>query len=262
MSIENFLESGLLESYVLNQCDPQERAIVEGMLAEHEVVRKERDQIEASLNQYASQYSVAPSAWMRGRIMDQISQEQTAPKPPSGTNMNTNSKFLPIALGLAALVLAGLFYRSQQQHKVLQQQVQEQTLQIQACLDRESDSKRLEQQMAFLTNPNTKLAKLDWLDPVLGARGGTIRAYDNAQLGQSYLLADAMPPLGANEDYQCWVIVDGNPNPIPLSVFQTNGTLLNIDFKAGAVKFAVSIEPKGGSPNGAPTKIIMAGVPS
>jgi anti-sigma-K factor RskA len=68
-----------------------------------------------------------------------------------------------------------------------------------------------------------------------------------------------LPAPDAQKDYQFWVVVKDNPNPIPLSVFAPSDIPTVMAYYPDAVAFAVSLEPKGGSPNGVPTAVVMMG---
>ena len=57
MDIQSFIQSGLLEAYVLGQCSAEERTQVERMAAEHAEVRAELSSIEASLESFAADSS-------------------------------------------------------------------------------------------------------------------------------------------------------------------------------------------------------------
>ncbi len=68
MDLQSFIQSGLLEAYVLGQCSAEERAQVERMAAEHAEVRAELSAIEASLEAYAAAQAVLPPDWMKTSI--------------------------------------------------------------------------------------------------------------------------------------------------------------------------------------------------
>ncbi len=259
MNLQNFLESGLLESYILGQCSPDERKIVEQMLAEHEMARKEKDAIEAALEQYATARAVAPPGWMRGRILDQISVPSASPvAAPAATNWLKISCF---ALAAAAALATALYFNAHS--KTQQLETEKNTIQQQAinCEQERTQAQRTNDvQMAILTDPNTKGVKLNWIDATTNAPGAVGMAFNNQDKNTTYLRLTNLPALAANEDYQFWVITAGNPNPQPLDVIRyQDSVLIQTQFRDQAQAFAMSIEPKGGSPNGAPTKVVMLG---
>ena len=72
----------------------------------------------------------------------------------------------------------------------------------------------------------------------------------------------ALVPRLANNDYELWIVPASGAAPISLGVMQQSGEFYlskprdfdNIEIAA----LAVSKEPKGGSPNGAPTEVLYA----
>jgi anti-sigma-K factor RskA len=256
MNVQSFLESGLLESYILGAASADDQRLVEQMLARHPQVRTERDQIEATLARYAEAQSVAPPAWMRGKIMAQITESGAAPtdqqSAPASGRMGPLSWMLlllpAIVLGLWAWQLRGL-------NADLTQRAELGTSQLRQCSEREQE---LQRQVDFLTNPGTRAVALQWLDPADATRGGTTVVHYNPDL-QKTCVVSQLPPLAADQDYQFWVIVEGQPAPIPMSVLAANSACQDMAFQPQALKFAVSVEPKGGSPNGTPTRVVMLG---
>ncbi len=75
MDIQSFIQSGLLEAYVMGQCTAQERAEVERMAAAHPEVRAELDAIERALEKVAQANAVPPPAGLRDQILERIQAE-------------------------------------------------------------------------------------------------------------------------------------------------------------------------------------------
>ncbi|UYZ60494.1 anti-sigma factor [Hymenobacter latericus] len=69
MNIEEYIESGQLELYVLQQLSPAEAAEVEQLAAQHPAIRAELSRIEQTLGAYAEAHAVAPPAGMRERVL-------------------------------------------------------------------------------------------------------------------------------------------------------------------------------------------------
>jgi anti-sigma-K factor RskA len=82
-----------------------------------------------------------------------------------------------------------------------------------------------------------------------------VRAQFDASAGQIALALDG-PPAGAGQDYELWLI-DGNSAPRPLGLLRGQRVSLAADLRAGQT-LAISLEPAGGSPTGAPTGPVLA----
>src|SRR3954447_4416442 len=71
-NLKSFIESGILESYVLGNASPKEYELVEEMAATFNEVREEIDSINESLESYAFGNAVAPSPVVKPFVMATI----------------------------------------------------------------------------------------------------------------------------------------------------------------------------------------------
>lgn len=256
MNLQTFLESGLLESYALDQCTPAERQLVEQMLQQHEAARAELQAIETALEQYASTQATAPPPWMKGKIMDEIAknppEQDPQLQPPSAARRPPSTW---IVLGLCLVLAAAAWYFGSNT-AALRHDIQELEQKQQDCDTRQTD---LQAQLDFLLHPATQRGPLQWLDPAMINSRGLAVVYKNPILQSAYLHVDQLPPLGPDQDYQLWVITETNPTPAPLPVVPAGARLLKIPYTDGAKTYALSLEPKGGSPNGIPSRLLGAG---
>jgi hypothetical protein len=258
MSLQELLASGLLESYALGMCSPDEERTVQQLLGKYPEARQELDQIEGALETYASSRSVPPPAWLKGRIMDNIGQIQPSSAMPTASPRLLSNPAV-WALTAAALVLGYFGYHQYQQASTLRQSSQTFEQAARDCAAREQDLLRASKQdMAFVTDPGTKPVSVDLANPDDKGRFSPATVFFNPAQRRALINPAALPPAPAQRDYQLWVIVKDNPAPIPLNVLDT-GNMAIVAYPADAVAFAVSIEPKGGSPNGKPTEVILLG---
>lgn len=258
MNLQTFLESGLLESYALRQCAPEEVALVEKMLAEHEAARTELHAIELALEEYTKAHAVAPPKWLKGKIMDEIAKTP----PPSGPTGGNHLFRHPLTWVMGALVLttALLWFNSYQQNNLLRGQIAQSQQDAAACLTQQQELQQEHaRQTDFLLHPGTKKIKINWVDPTLAASSGTAIAFDNPELRATYLQVSGLPDPGPGKDYQLWVITKTSPNPVPLKVFQRDSKLIRMDYHPEALNFAISIEQDGGSKTGVPATVVGAG---
>lgn len=70
--LHQFIESGILELYILGQVSPDEKAQVEKMAALHEAVKEELDLIERTLEDYAFQHAISPDPTWKPFLMATI----------------------------------------------------------------------------------------------------------------------------------------------------------------------------------------------
>lgn len=82
----------------------------------------------------------------------------------------------------------------------------------------------------------------------LGPQGGFEgRGVLHISKGQAALILDDLPPPGRDRAYQLWAI-KGNM-PVSLAVIEASGRVVQLlDYEGAADRFALTIEPAGGSP--------------
>jgi Anti-sigma-K factor rskA len=263
MDLQSFLQSGLLESYSLGQCDPTEKATVELMLSQHEVVRTELENIETALEQFAQTQAVAPPEWMKGRVMDMLDpmSKPSLPTTPNAPNIPNGRDFnlLSLILGAGAIVLGTMFFNSNNKAKILKNEAEKAKTQLIDCEKQKNTNQSLQQQIAHINDPATQKTLVKWLESGVNTEA-TASVYFNSKTQKAFVGQTQIPTLPTNQDYQLWVIVEGNPNPKPLNVLKNDDTLAAVNnFVGKAQAFAISIEPKGGSINGKPTTVVMLG---
>ena len=95
-----------------------------------------------------------------------------------------------------------------------------------------------------------------------GGFGGAALAVVSPDRRRAILLSAALSPAPAR-DYQLWVIPPGRgAAPVPAGLVEAAEGVALGDFQAGALArgalaLAVSAEPKGGSPTGSPTQVVL-----
>src|SRR6478609_1283348 len=72
MNIKEYIDSGVLELYVMGMLEPEECTEVEQMIAIHPEVREEVEQITIALKAYAEEEAAAPHAAIKPLLMATI----------------------------------------------------------------------------------------------------------------------------------------------------------------------------------------------
>lgn len=264
MDLQSFIQSGLLEAYVLGQCTAEERALVERMLAEHAEVRNELAIIEMALEGYAAANAVPPPGWMKGRILERIENEPVPSAPPSlpeapepGSGGHSLRIFQLLALGLGLLAVFFFFQKNNliSEKTALETRIADLQNQIADCNQRDSLRTKLEQVNLFLRDhENTRTVPLD----KASGEVGVAYAYLNARRCEVAIDLGSLPAPAPGKHYQFWSIVDGKPVSMGMVELQSAGGWQTIPCKENAVALAISLEdnPLG---NPAPTEVFMIG---
>ncbi len=199
---------------------------------------------------------IAPPPQLKDRLLAQVSStdqpQATAPKQARLRRW----RFAAVAAGVIVVLLAGLVFQGRRISR-------EQDLHI-ASLLAEIDALRNANQSLILkvdslSRPTVRFLNLAGLTGFEGSSGS---AFIRPEDGRISLFFHDLPALAANEDFQLWVIEEGQP-PHPSVAFDGTGpvTEVEVDLPLAAEQvqvLAVTIEPQGGSPQ--PTgAMVLAG---
>lgn len=245
MDLKAYIESGILEQYVLGQLSPADMRAVEAMADQHAEVREEIDQIELTLETFARAESVAPPSGTLDRIKTRIHNLDVQNQAPS-IQASGWTRWLAAASILFAACCIYLWITNQR----LSQQIDDLAADnqgIQSCCDssrQQVDSMQV--LMAFLQDPSTQTVTMK----------GTANSPDalatvlfNPDRQSAYIHLRQLPETPAGKQYQLWALVDGQPvdmGVLPLSLTR-NQQLVAVPFQGNAGGFAVTLEPQGGS---------------
>lgn len=265
MNVSEYIESGILESYVLGAVSDQERQEVNCLSAVYPEVKIELDQLSLAFEEYAVMNSVEPPADLKKTIMAQLDfaqpTQEAIVRPMPVFRDESASLAEPertytykftwmVAASLGFLVLAFSYYLFSRLNTAQQDLVAlrsaNQTMQT------DLSQLRIRQQhdndlVALLSQPGTRIIKLTGNEK---APAGALNVYWNAGSQQVAIDVSSLPSLPADQQYQLWSLVDGKP--IDAGVFDAGkaiGSVQRLNRTIGrADAFAVTIEKRGGSP--------------
>jgi anti-sigma-K factor RskA len=254
MDLQTFIQSGLLESYVLGQCTPEERALVERMAREHPSVQTELAAIESALEQYAMGHAVSPPEGMKERILKQIDTPYQAPAdrttPPDASGaVRRLLPYLAGILAVTALALTFTLFSLLAENTALRRDVATLQKDLEDCSRKSSLNQDIVDQL-FIR---------DAKPAVLAAKGSSTPAlvvYHNKERHETILEMSAMVHPEKDKYWQAWAIVDNVPVSLGMVKIKQMGERQVLPFLDHAAAFAISEEDKPGG-NSAPTKVLM-----
>jgi hypothetical protein len=257
--IKAYIESGILELYVLGDVTPDEMLQVEEMASKHPSIKAELDEIERSMEQYAKNNAIEPSEHLRDRVLNSVltnfgddrtfntNTEETSnnvielPQRYSG-NFYKYAFAACLALLLASTIaLVSLYNRLQQSNNQLA------VLQT----DRQHFASRvnlMDEQLHVFRDSSFKFVKLKGTPKAPPASSITIAWSPAKHKVMIDMGTIKMPVNDQAHQYQLWALVGGKP--VDLGVFDMKTD--SVDMKemksiASANAFAVTLEPRGGS---------------
>ncbi|MFN0174540.1 MAG: anti-sigma factor domain-containing protein [Saprospiraceae bacterium] len=252
MDLQSFIQSGLLEAYVLGQCTAEERAQVERMATEHAEVRAELSSIEASLESYAAAHAVQPPDWIKDNIMERIGQEKPNLSPPDNPVPDSSKFSLRLFQFLAFTLLAAcsfLFLKQKnlgRDNNELRFRTDSLAQQLVAC---NQEIQKPDPIAELLCDPATQRIL------VSDGKGINTVVYYNARLKKMAYDPYGLPTPKPGNYYQFWAIVGDKPVSLGM---QAPNMCASVGSVENPVAFAISEEqnPEG---NPTPTTVLAIG---
>ena len=270
-----YIESGILELYVLGQLSAQEQLEVQAMASTYPEVKQEMEAIEIAMEKYAVQNAVKPSVGLENKIFERIGiaipQQEAKVIPLNAEQRNDYpAKIRSLRLALVAciallIVSVAALYSAHSDLGSARDQI------ASLSADREKFSSTvnymkannadLNRIVAIADDPNWKTIKL------AGQKnpGDNMVVYWHPK-GKHVMVNTNKMVLPTNDkahQYQLWALVNGKPVDLGVFDVKSDSSRILVDMKdiGIAQAFAVTLEQRGGSPT--PTMdqmMVMGGV--
>jgi len=270
----NYIETGILELYVLGDVTPQERQEVEQMMARHPSIKAEVAEIEMAMESYAAVNAVAPSEKQRDKILNSLlinlgddrtftskstkAIDNVVSMPdPKANNFYKYAFAASVALLIASVVA---LYNMHNQLEASNTQLAVLTTQnqhISSTVSMQGDA------LGVYRDTTYKVIRLKGTPKAANARMSV--AWSPVKKKVIIDMANLnMPENDKEHQYQLWALVAGKP--VDLGVFDKNaGDTVNMkEMKSigTADAFAVTLEPRGGSINPTMSELMVVGANS
>ncbi len=246
--IKIFLDSDLLEKYLLGSTSTEESLQVERYIAMHPEVREAYNELQENLETFAKMHALKTPEGLKEQILFRIKQEK-----------RSRSKFykFAVAASIAALIFAGASYFFYNQNQSLQQENSMVTNKIKDLeMDMKIQLEDIRNQYIVLNNPNTRKYNVNGNKKAEDLKAV---AYINPVKKLSYINVSNLPQLPEDKCFQMWSEVNGKMvNLGVIKQFDNKEQLLALPYADNAVGY-ITIEPQGG--NKTPTvKNIVANI--
>ena len=238
--IRIFLETDLLEKYLLGNTSDQETLQVERYIAMYPEVLNTYVELQENLESFARLHALKAPEGLKAKILHRIRTQDLGRK---------KSRRLAIAASVAAFLFAGSSYFFWDQSKSLQE---ENTIVTNRILNLEADMKQqledVRNQFIVLNNPQTRKFYVNGNNK---AKDLKAVAYVNPVKKLSYINVRNLPNLPENQCFQMWAEVNGEM--VNLGIIKSindKDKLLALPYAKNAISY-ITIEPEGG--NNSPT---------
>lgn len=247
MNVQEYIESGIIESYVMGLASEPERIEFERLCTLYPELITARRKFEERLEGYASENAVPPPPEVKVKVLEAIG-KSSGIVPVEKEKEQPPPSLLPKVIAGAAVVLliamGYLYYQTRQQNKDLTDT--NNRLKISLDTTRNILQKIVDEQKDLVSNPNVTVVNM------VGTRvapGSSANIYWDSTSSNVYLVIKNMPRLPNNQQYQLWALIDNKPKDLGVFDATQNKVILKMKNTQKAQAFAITIEQKGGSPS-------------
>lgn len=279
MNVKDYIESGILESYLMGQVTDQERREVECMSKIYPEIRASLDEIEADLESYASSHSVKAPDDLKASIMSAIADIEQEPagemkveKSPDPVeepkeedlpriDSKPGSRLLSWTVAAAALIFmvsTVLLWARMQDLATQLSSVQDEKTEVEQLAGKlESSLEQRETQIDLLTSPENKKIVLAATE-AFPENSATV--FWNPELGEVVMDVSGLTPAPDGQQYQLWALIDGQPKDMGLVSKGTDSSRIQDMLTTNtADAFAITLEPEGGLPEPTLENLVVVG---
>ena len=258
MNVQEYISSGIIESYVLGLAGPEERAEFESMCNSNPEVRTARDAFELTLEKYALSNAVEPPAFLKNEIFAKTQASIKKNISYGAKSANGNAHVVPIGwlryiavasilLLVASTILNYYFFSQYKEFSAKYEQLAQSQEQM-ASANQTLQAKLQDYQSALslIKDPAMAVVKMPSV-PTSPTPGSLTTVYWDTLSKDVYLLVNNLPQPPTDKQYQLWALVDGKP--VDAGVFDVKEGLSFVKMKniPQAQAFAITLEKRGGS---------------
>lgn len=259
--VKAYIESGVLELYVLGEVSREEKVQVEAMALKHPAIKAELAEIERSMEHYAGEYAIEPPAELRNRILNSMltnladdntfrSKHQELTDNVVALPVSKNINFYKYAFAACLALLLVSIVALVNVYNKLQVSVQ-QVVDLSTQNQHFSKTVSLQnEQLVMFRDTAYKLIRLP--GTAKNPSASITLAWSPAE--KKVMIDMGSLKLPANDEqhqYQLWAIVANKP--VDLGVFDVkadSAIAIKVMKPVDAPQaFAVTLEPRGGSVN-------------
>ncbi|RFM29883.1 anti-sigma factor [Deminuibacter soli] len=273
MDTQAYIQSGIIESYVLGLATAEEAAELQQLCAQYPEIKAAVEAFELELEQQAMNDAIAPDAAVKTALMATLfnEEQQQAIVQPIGTGApvipmhpvypshHKTWQTIAAAAILLFVVSAGFniyYYNHYQSARNEYQALLQERNNLQASNDTyKAKFNEAASSLRMMGDTAMHAVKMNGLP---GKEGSYATVYWNKQNNDVYLLANNLPQTPAGHQYQLWAIVNGQPVDAGM-ISDCAGALCKMKTIANAQAFAITLEKEGGSPTPTLTAMLVMG---
>lgn len=273
MNTQEYIQSGIIESYVLGMASSAEVAELEQLCLQYPEIKKALNDFELALEANALSKAVTPPPQVKKQIFAALQSNFVASKNKAAENtkalvsplnetmvvkMNQPSRFLAAASIILLVISGGMniyfyskFKETTQQYQALV--LEKNTLQANNQI-MQTKSLDMFNSMQMMTDPNMQKVSMPG---IAGKEANYATVFWNMKSKDVYILPNKLPLPANGKQYQLWAIVEGKP--VNAGVISDCAGLCKMKNIPSASMFAITLEKLGGSETPTLSEMYVAG---
>jgi len=273
VNTQEYIQSGIIESYVLGMASTAEAAELEQLCLQYPEIKQALTDFEMALEANALTKSVTPPPHLKKQIFAALQSEFVVEKNNKVENnkafvsplndtpvvkMNQPSRFLAAASIILLVVSGGMniyfyskFKETTQQYQALV--LEKNTLQANNQI-MQTKSLDMYNSMQMMTDPNMQKVAMPG---ITGKESNYATVFWDSKSKDVYLLPNKLPQPATGKQYQLWAIVEGKP--VDAGVISDCAGLCKMKNIPSASMFAITLEKSGGSETPTLSEMYVAG---
>lgn len=236
MNLQEYISSGIVESYVLGLASEEERKEFEQYCQQYPEVMKARTDFELVLEKQAMQNIIVPDPSLKSRIWNQIGETGKVLPMDEPVPVRKMSWIRYVAAASVILLIVSLYWNISLFNKN-QELKSNYDLASEKIKEMEDDKQVLQQ------NPHVKMASLKGME---ASPQSFATVYWDTASHDVYLLANNLPVPPTDKQYQLWALLDGQPIDLGMLDYDVKQKKLLVRMKNAqkAQAFAITLEKK------------------
>jgi anti-sigma-K factor RskA len=244
--IITFLNSDLLEKYLIGNTTLEENVTVEHYISTYPEVKEAYDKLQTNLEIVAKHQAVKAPKDILNKVLVELDE-----KPVVKLQTTTRKKWYKytVAASIVAMLFAGtsyLFYKQNKNLNIENQKIADEVFDLRDDIDLQNQKlDEIMRQFKQLNNPETQKYLITGNNR---AKDLKTVAYINPIEKISMVDVVSLPPLPEDKCYQIWAQVQDKMVNLGI-LSETDRQLKNIPYTEDAFALNITIEPKGGNLN-------------
>jgi anti-sigma-K factor RskA len=257
VDIKAYIESGIIESYVLGLAEPEEARLLEKYAQEYPEIQQVLIEFSDLLEKQSLQQAISPPAFIKSEIKRQIQSDfRSEANPESSLDqahrpeadnqtylLHKNWIWAAAVLFAASLGLNYFLYQKNLSLYSLNQSLSnDQQLWVSNTTLLSDQVADLQSNLKIISQPHIKTIQLESVE---GKQNLSAIVYWDSKSKDVYLYPAQLDSISEEQEYQLWAIVDGVP--VDAGIMGNCVGICKMNNIPKAQTFAITIEKKGGS---------------